>query len=130
MILQVFDGSAVPPYEQIREQIEAMVLSGVIEKGFRLPSIRQLASDLHLAPATVARAYSELESAGIVQSRRGRGTSVVGPGRLLPAKKTEAELRKAAEAFARRAHQLGVSPRTASEMVKAAFATLATVRDH
>lgn len=110
MIIRIDADSTVPPYDQIREQIETMAISGVLQPGDRLPSIRQLAADLGLAPATVARAFTALETAGIVASRRGRGTSVIGAGRRTSQKRTASELARAADAFARRVHQLGVHP--------------------
>ncbi len=121
MILRVDAHSAVPPYEQIREQLETMALSGVLAPGQRLPSIRQLAADLSLAPGTVARAYRELETAGVVQSQRGRGTVVLGPTRRTPPARRERELRGAAESFARRARQLGVDAEVALASVQQAL---------
>jgi GntR family transcriptional regulator len=121
MILRVDLRSAVPPYEQIREQLETMALSGVFAPGQRLPSIRQLAADLSLAPGTVARAYRELETAGVVQSQRGRGTSVVAPRRRTTPARRERELRGAAESFALRARQLGVDADDALASVQQAL---------
>ena len=60
---------AVPPYEQLRQGVTALVLGGAVAPGARLPSIRQLAGDLGLAGGTVARAYRELEADGIVTTR-------------------------------------------------------------
>src|SRR5690606_11229934 len=60
VILDVDTTSAVPPYEQMRAQITALITTGALAVGDRLPSIRQLAGDLGLAPGTVARAYREL----------------------------------------------------------------------
>jgi len=117
MIIQVDTDALVPPYEQIREQIETMAIAGLLAPGAPLPSIRQLAADLGVAPGTVARAYSELDAAGIVHSRIGRGTVVTGKGPLLKAKRAESELRKAAEAFTRRVQQLGVSSATALSVI-------------
>lgn len=83
-----------PPYEQVRRQLLDLVQAGTLRTGDRLPSLRQLAGDLGLAVGTVARAYSELESAGVVVSRRGAGTRiapgvVVAPARLLDDLATE-----------------------------------------
>jgi DNA-binding transcriptional regulator YhcF (GntR family) len=72
--------SPIAPYEQIRSQLDDLICSGRLESGQRLPSVRQLAVDLGLATGTVARAYRELEVAGRVETRRGAGTTVVGPG--------------------------------------------------
>ena len=71
MILEVDPRSAVPPYEQLRQQVTALVRAEVLTTGTRLPAIRQLANDLGLAGGTVARAYRELESDGIVSRLTG-----------------------------------------------------------
>lgn len=71
-------GSAVPPYEQIRAQIAALIALGTLETGARLPPVRRLAADLGIAAGTVARAYRELEQSGLIVTRRRNGTSVAG----------------------------------------------------
>lgn len=76
MILDVDPSSALPVYEQIRQQITRMAVAGVLPAGTRLPTIRQLANDLGLANGTVAKAYALLESAAVVESRGHRGTYV------------------------------------------------------
>lgn len=68
--------SAVIPFEQIRGQIADLIRAGNLVGGQRLPSIRQLAADLRVAPGTVAKAYSVLESEGLIESSRTRGTRV------------------------------------------------------
>ncbi|WP_406376444.1 GntR family transcriptional regulator [Streptomyces sp. NBC_00647] len=68
--------SQVPPYEQIRAQLAALIRTGRLVEGERLPTVRQLAADLGLAPGTVARAYRELETADLIRTRRGAGTRV------------------------------------------------------
>ncbi|WP_443064907.1 GntR family transcriptional regulator [Streptomyces sp. NBC_00576] len=68
--------SQVPPYEQIRAQLAALIVTGRLTEGERLPTVRQLATDLGLAPGTVARAYRELEAAELIRTRRGAGTRV------------------------------------------------------
>lgn len=85
MILRVDPRSAVPPYEQLRLQIVDLVRDGTLTAGTRLPTIRQLAGDLGLAGGTVARAYRELESAGVVATRGRHGTVIVGPPAGAPA---------------------------------------------
>ncbi len=68
--------SGVAPYEQIRAQVVALVAAGRLRVGDRLPTIRGLATDLGLAAGTVARAYRELEAAGVVSTGRRAGTVV------------------------------------------------------
>lgn len=71
--------SATPPYEQIRSQISALIATGTLTAGSRLPTVRSLAADLGIAAGTVARAYKELEAAGLIESRRRNGTVVAQP---------------------------------------------------
>ncbi|HEY6532602.1 MAG TPA: GntR family transcriptional regulator, partial [Acidimicrobiales bacterium] len=79
MLIEIDPDANVAPYEQLRVSITALVLREELVPGSKLPSIRQLAGDLGLAPGTVARAYRELEAEGVVRSRGARGTTVVGP---------------------------------------------------
>jgi DNA-binding transcriptional regulator YhcF (GntR family) len=78
--LVVDAGSGVPPYEQVRDGIRAQVDDGALDPGFRLPPVRTLATSLGLAANTVARAYKELEAAGVVETRGRAGTFVLGRG--------------------------------------------------
>jgi DNA-binding transcriptional regulator YhcF (GntR family) len=70
--------SPVPPFEQIRAQIASLITAGTLAPGTRLPTVRSLASDLGLAAGTVARAYKELDLAGLIETRRRNGTVVAG----------------------------------------------------
>lgn len=63
-------------YEQISKQIQAMILSGELEGGDALPSIRQLAKDLRISVITTKRAYEELEKAGFIYLIVGKGSFV------------------------------------------------------
>lgn len=67
-----------PPYEQIRSAIAGAVQQGRLSADARLPTVRQLARDLNVAPATVAHAYRELERDGLVYSAGRKGTFVAG----------------------------------------------------
>ena len=74
-MITIDERDARPPFEQIREQLTDQICSGALAAGTRLPSVRQLAGDLRLAAGTVARAYSELETDGLLESSR-TGTRV------------------------------------------------------
>ncbi len=76
MILSIESGSSTPPFEQLRQQIVAQVSSGDLQPGNRLPTVRRLAADLGIAPNTVARAYRELETEGVLEGRGRAGTFV------------------------------------------------------
>jgi DNA-binding transcriptional regulator YhcF (GntR family) len=75
-VISVDDTNPTPPFEQIRAQIENQIRLGKLTNGQRLPTVRQLAADLGIAPGTVARAYAGLESEGLIETRRGAGTRV------------------------------------------------------
>jgi DNA-binding transcriptional ArsR family regulator len=77
MDIRIDHDAAVPPYEQVRLRIAELAANGRLAAGAKLPPVRRLAADLGLAANTVARAYRELERAGLVETR-GRG----GPSRL------------------------------------------------
>ncbi|MPV49232.1 GntR family transcriptional regulator [Pseudactinotalea sp. HY160] len=66
----------VPPFEQVRAQLADLVRGGDLRGGHKLPSIRQLAGDLRIAPGTVARAYAALEADGLIEMSRASGTRV------------------------------------------------------
>ena len=76
MRLQLDADSPVPPFEQVRAQVVALVDAGELVPGTRLPTVRGLADELGIAVNTVARAYRELEAAGVVQTRGRHGTVV------------------------------------------------------
>lgn len=120
MIVRIDPDSAMPPYEQLRSQIAAMIASGQLEVGHRLPPIRQLAADLDLAPGTVARAYRELEAAGQVATDGRRGTRVTTPPATSSAV-VEEQLEAAARSFATIVHQLGADPQRAVSAIHRAL---------
>jgi len=72
--------SEKPIYRQIVDQIKGLLARGELPPGSALPSVRQLAGDLGVNFNTVALAYRELEEAGLVCIRHGRGVEVCGPG--------------------------------------------------
>jgi len=120
MILTIDPASPVPPYEQVREQLSTMIGSGVLSPGTRLPTIRQLAADLDVAPGTITRAYRELETAGNIVSR-GRHGTFVGAPRQVPRAERRALLTSEAQRYARTAAQLGVSPADAIAAIRQAL---------
>src|SRR4051794_12164862 len=111
--------SPVPPYEQIRRQVAAYVEGGLLAPGARLPTMRALAADLGVAVGTVARAYAELETTGLVTSRRRTGTVVADQ----PARPEAGEdrVRAAAAELAARAHESGMDDEAVVALVRAAL---------
>ena len=88
--VELDEASPVPPFEQLRVQLRAAIVSGGLAAGAPLPTIRQLAADLALAPNTVARAYRALEEEGLVVSQGRRGTTVAHAARGTAAARRQA----------------------------------------
>jgi DNA-binding transcriptional regulator YhcF (GntR family) len=105
VIVEIQPDSPDPPYEQVRAQIGEAIEQGRLPAETRLPTVRQLAEDLGLAVNTVARAYRELETAGLVETR-GRHGSFVAP------LDTEArrQATRATRTFAQAMRRLGIGP--------------------
>lgn len=117
MILVVDPDSHVPPFEQVRSQIEALADAGTLVPGHRLPTVRRLADDLGLAPNTVARAYRELEQSGVLETRGRHGTFVAVRG-----SDREREARRAADRYVERVRELGLGADEALGLVRSALA--------
>jgi GntR family transcriptional regulator len=65
-----------PMYHQIKTQLRALIMSGQLEQGTLLPSIRELANDLSCSVITIRRVYQDLETEGLLKTRQGTGTFV------------------------------------------------------
>ena len=76
MNIVISNSSGKPIYEQIAEQIKAMILNGELETGAALPSIRLLAKELRISVITTKRAYEELEREGFLVTAPGKGSFV------------------------------------------------------
>lgn len=103
------------PAEQIRAQLAAMIQSGELAADARLPTVRQLAGDLRVAAGTVAKAYKELETAGLVRAGRANGTRV-NPGQVL-----EVPLLKEVRALTGKARSAGLNLDELQRLVAAAW---------
>lgn len=113
--------SGLPPYEQILIQVRDAVNSGSLQPGAKLPSVRRLATDLGLAANTVARAYRELESLGIVETRGRNGTVVSPHGDAA----TQAAQQAASE-YVHTIRRLGLPDAQARAIIEAALAARTT----
>jgi len=73
MVLQINFKSGLPVYLQVVDQIKAAAASGALQAGEALPSIRPLAEELRVNRNTIAKAYAELESLGVIETLPGKG---------------------------------------------------------
>ncbi|WP_020668088.1 GntR family transcriptional regulator [Amycolatopsis nigrescens] len=116
MIVSVDSTSPVPPYEQVRAGLAGRINDGSLPVGAKLPTVRKLAADLGIAPNTIARAYRELEEAGLIETR-GRAGSFVGAS----GDESRRRAQQAAVEYAAIARRLGLSTEEALTIVRAAL---------
>ena len=111
--------SALPPFEQLRARIASQVADGSLPAGTRLATVRQMASDLGLAPNTVARAYRELEADGVIETHGRRG-SFVRSGAM---RSTPEAIRDLARTYASAARQVGMTSAEAALLLEEAWSS-------
>jgi GntR family transcriptional regulator len=106
--IHISTADGVPIYQQIVNQVKYLVAAGRLAPGDELPAIRVLAERLVINPNTVARAYRELESAGVVEKRRTAGTFVSDQGSPLARRERTKILAQRVDALLAEARQLDV----------------------
>ena len=116
MTVVVDPASAVPPYEQVRSQLARQINQGSLAVGTKLPTVRALAADLGLAVNTVARAYRELETAQLIETRGRAGTFVASNG-----DRSRSAAAAAAAEFVRAVDSIGIDRVDALAIVRAAL---------
>lgn len=104
-----------PIYEQVRDSLQQLILSGAIQPGEKLPSVRELASQLAINPNTIQRAYRELEHLGVIDTVPGKGAFAARDD--LAAEHRKQELRETIQNSARELCALGVPEQEIHSMV-------------
>jgi len=118
--------SSIPLYAQIAARIRVAVASGELKPAAALPSVRELAAELRVNPATVVQAYRDLEADGFVEIRHGAGTFV---RELAPARRARERARQArviVHQMMTEARRLGVSLRELRDAIDAEIGVEAT----
>ncbi|MCR6486434.1 GntR family transcriptional regulator [Amycolatopsis sp. OK19-0408] len=116
MVIPFDSGSPVPPYEQVRSGFATRINDRSLPVGAKLPTVRQLAADLGIAPNTVARAYRELEEAGLIETRGRAGSFVAASG-----DQSRRRAQQAAAEYAALTRKLGLADAEALSIVRAAL---------
>lgn len=101
--------SPTPLYAQIASRVRVAIASGDLATGDALPSVRALATQLRVNPATVVQAYRDLESEGLVSTRHGSGTFVQEVGADRRSRDRQSEARKLVRDLVARAGGMGIS---------------------
>lgn len=125
MALRIERQSRLPIHTQLVEQVRHLVASGVLAVGERLPTVRDLAVSLGVNRNTVLRVYGELERAGILETRAGRGTYVASaPAESPERQRAYRRLRTLLQEIL----DLGFTPAEITAMVQVEASHLATQR--
>jgi GntR family transcriptional regulator len=119
--LKLSAASGVPFYRQVVDQIGALVRSGQLPAGTRMPSVRELAAQLMVSLITVRRAYADLEAAGLVNRRQGQGTFVAEDVAQASQDRAQEQAYEGLERAVRHAMQLGLEPSEVLEAVQLAL---------
>ena len=118
MVIQLNFKSGKPAYLQVVDQVKAAAASGALRAGETLPSIRPLAEQLRINRNTVAKAYAELESQGVIETVAGKGSFVTENNSPFRKQVREKMLAEDIDAAIVQAHHLQVGEREFMDLVK------------
>jgi GntR family transcriptional regulator len=117
LIFEINASSGVPIYRQIVDQVHALVAGGLLKEGDLLPSVRQVAQTAAVNPMTVSKAYSRLETEGVVRRARGLGMQVLAPSQDGSLDERKLQFRTTIEPALHRARQLGLNNKQIREVI-------------
>jgi GntR family transcriptional regulator len=110
--------NGAPIYRQIIQQIEYAILSGRMQPGDRLPTIRSLAVELKTNPNTIAKAYNELEIRGVLETQVGNGTYISDKKPVLEDDSLNRKIREVLSRFIQEMRDLGIEKRELVKLVE------------
>ena len=117
MDIIISNSSNAPIYEQITRQLKDLILSGELEEGTQLPSIRALANDLRISAITTKRAYADLEAQGFIETVQGKGSFVAGGNKELLREERLRHVEALLSRAAREAASVGVGRQELHDML-------------
>ena len=115
--LVISNSSGKPIYEQICEQIKTAIMTGDLEEGEQLPSIRSLANSLRVSAITTKRAYADLEATGFITTMPGKGSFVAGGNSELLREEQLREVEELLGQAVEKARSLGLTNSEVKEML-------------
>ena len=116
--IQINPSSGLPVYRQVMDQVRYYAASGILRPGDQLPSIRELSRSLGVNPATIVKAYTELEHEGTVEMKQGKGAFLVESAKALSGPQLRKALAVPARSLAVQAAQMGADPDTVLEILR------------
>ena len=122
--LHVDPQDSIPIWKQIEDGLRRLVASGALQRGASVPSVRELAKDLRINPATVAKAYQHLTDAGVLSVKRGEGTFVADAPPALAKGERSKTLHDAAVRYASVAVTMSVGVEDSIVELRSAFSVL------
>jgi GntR family transcriptional regulator len=123
-LLRIEAADPRPIWRQIEEGVLHLIASGALTAGSPVPSVRDLAKDLQINPATVSKAYQRLTDGGVLAVRRGEGTYVSDAPPVLTLDERRRKLRDGAVRYASLVATLGADEHEAAEALAAAWRDL------
>ena len=111
MEIYISNSGTKPIYAQITNQIQAAIISGTLQEGDALPSIRLLAKELRISVITTKRAYEDLEKAGFINTVPGKGCFVAKQNTALHKEETRKRVHQLLQQVVDTARTAGITPR-------------------
>ena len=128
-LLDVDAAAVAPIWRQIEDGMRRLVASGALPAGTAVPSVRELARELRVNPATVSKAYQVLVADGALEVRRGEGTFVAERSAAAVAREREGLLAAGAGRFVEAARSMGVTEDDALAAISSAWREIADADD-
>ena len=117
MYIVINNTSMQPIYEQIVNQIKALIMQGKLKEETMLPSVRSLSKDLKVSALTVKKAYDALEEQGFIVTVHGKGSFVACANQELMLEEKRKELEMELETVIRKGRSLGMSEKELTDLI-------------
>lgn len=117
MEIIISSNTSKPIYEQITSQMKAMIMSGQLQTGDPIPSMRALAKSIHVSVITVQKAYEDLQRDGFIETTVGRGSFVAAQNKEFYQEEQQRQAEQHLEAAADIARSSGISLKTLIDLL-------------
>ena len=121
MFLYLNPQSGLPIYRQMLQQLRERISSGQLAAEAQLPSVRDLSTELHINPLTVAKVYQMLEREGLVEFRRGQGTFITSGRKPVSAAEQQKLIQPAIDQVVSEAVHLGIDESTLQRLIRQTY---------